>query len=1296
MLKSLELIGFKSFADRTQFDFAPGITGVVGPNGSGKSNVVDAIKWILGDQSAKSLRGKEMTDVIFNGAAGRKPSGLAEATLTFDNSTGFLPVDAPEVQIGRRIWRSGDAEYLINKGSARLKDVRDLFLGTGAGASAYCIIEQGRVDQILQANATNRRMVFEEAAGISRFKARRINAERNLERVDQNLLRLTDIVDEVEAQLNSLRSQAVKAAKYREISARLREWWLGLASDQFRAENARLKLVDEQIHRQQRLVEELNGRLTALEQSLSGLDAEISEVDDRLRAAERRSAGNREQVAGLETSLRHQTARKNELEADLARLRKQRTTMATRAEEASAELDRAREQLAKLDEEFRQKKQGLQAHETAIATILDKNGVRKKSIEQAKEDLAAAMRGVSESSNLTTQSQSALESARNAIGLGESRAFEIEERIQALQAECEIRREHLRAANEQLAVAGDRLRALQSDRKTLLGKQDRFQKSLSQLREQRSAWQARKSVLEDLESRQEGLGLGVKEILSRAQTSDLAPWNQVLGSVAYLLDVDLEQAALLEVALGPRAQLIVLEEFDALLDYIQRATVPIQGRVGFIALHDRSVVRPRQGVKVVGKRPSGYLQFEHFPLPAETGPDLSNAPGVMRRADGIVKSSGKAAGLARQLLADTWIVDSLETALQLATNSGRGCRFVTLQGELLDADGTLTVGTLRSETAVVSRRSELRRLKQDLDDLDDRITEEEGRLTGLGSTLSEADSSLNEAESAVKLCVDQHAEIKSDLATHERELERYCQEFEEARCEVTTAREQAARLETEVEKARGLLAEREANARALQDSIARFDRELADSEQRLLAHRERLNTDKVELAATEERVQGLRTACERLEQDLSQRHQQREESERRFAATTEQRRQISLQILNASASLAEQMLSQDRCVQEVSLLLSERDTLRGKRSILLKEEAGLREQRRIAGDEQHQAEMQSRDIRHQITGLEQRIEEEYQLKLSDVVAEGASAVRLYLEEMREKKNKKSGRNGESAVVETDSAEIDDVESADDSRDHEPSDLSAVQDGGVEIQFEDVREELESRVNRLRRQLKLMGSVNTDSLRDLDELERRFGYLSEQLEDLVQAKRALEEIVQRINTESERMFAEAFESIRGYFQELFRKLFGGGEGDVILEDPNDMLECGIDIVARPPGKELRSISLLSGGEKTLTAVALLLSIFKSKPSPFCILDEVDAALDEANVDRFVALLREFRETTQFIMITHSKRSMTVADRLYGVTMEQSGVSKRMSVRFEDVGENGELNSAGGSAVGKDKRRGKDAA
>ncbi|MGE3314722.1 MAG: chromosome segregation protein SMC [Planctomycetaceae bacterium] len=1284
MLKSLELLGFKSFADRTRFDFAPGITGVVGPNGSGKSNVVDAIKWILGDQSAKSLRGKEMVDVIFNGAAGRKPAGLAEATLTFDNSNGFLPLETPEVQIGRRIWRSGEAEYLINKGSARLKDVRDLFMGTGAGASAYCIIEQGRVDQILQANPTNRRMVFEEAAGISRFKARRIAAEKNLERVDQNLLRLTDIVDEVEAQLNALRSQAVKAARYREIHTKLKDWWLGFAADQCRVDRERLARVDGTLKQHQIAVEELNAKLKSLEESLSDFDTEINSVDNRLRDAERRSSALREQVAGHDTSLRHQAARKDELDHDLSRLRKQRLEMQARTQETIAEFDRAKEQLVRSEQELAERRATMLQRDAELAELESEIASRRARIEQLKEAHATAIQQSGNSSRALAQAHLALDSARSSIVQLEERIVGLDLQIETIREECAEYQERFRAASDVAAAAGERLRALQTERKSLLGAQDQFQRSLFELREQRSASQARKTVLEDLESRQEGLGIGVKEILSRAQNADVAPWNQIIGSVADLLEVDLEQAALLEVALGHRAQLIVIKEFVALLEYLDQATVPIQGRVGFVALFDDNIAdakRRNSKVPTASRRES--LRFEQFRVDPQSMADLNGLQGVQCRADAMVRSSPKAPSLARKLFADTWIVDDLETALELSAGAGRGCRFVTLQGELLDADATLTVGTIRTETAFVSRKSELRRLRQDLVQLDKQIAEEERRIDGLEASVTSADSRLDAAEVELKAAVDTQVERRSELAAQEHRLERIVADRDAVLQEIAVSVSRTRQLEVEVESATAAATAAEAMIHQLQEERASAERELTESDARIHVLREARNSERIDVAKQEERLQGLENACERLEQDRVLRMQHRDESERRFEAASEQRRQITLHILNLNSTLAELMLQQESAAHEAGTLMGEREKLRGRRAILLKEEAALREQRRVLSDEQHKAEFEVRDITHQINSLGERIEEEYQLSLNDVIESGASAVHLLQQE-------RDGVDGEADEAPEVSA-------------GEPSDSTAETDrpdaSRAELSFADVREEIEARVNRLRRQLKLMGSVNTDSLRDLDELERRFGHLSEQLDDLVQAKRALEEIVRRINTESERMFAEAFESIRNHFRELFRKLFGGGEGDVILEDPNDILECGIDIVARPPGKELRSITLLSGGEKTLTAVALLLSIFKSRPSPFCILDEVDAALDEANVDRFVALLREFRETTQFIMITHSKRSMTVADVLYGVTMEQSGVSKRMSVRFDEVGENGELKTGGAKSSEKSpasNRRDRDAA
>jgi chromosome segregation protein len=1238
MLKSLEIFGFKSFADRLRFDFAAGITGVVGPNGSGKSNVVDSIKWILGDQSAKSLRGKEMTDVIFNGASNRKPSAFAEATLTFDNSTGFLPIAAREVQIGRRLYRTGEAEYLINRTTARLKDVRDLLMGTGAGSANYCIIEQGRVDQILQANVSARRIVFEEAAGISRFKSRKVDAERKLERVDQNVSRLTDIVDEVEAQLNTIRSQAVKAAKYRQISEQLRELWLGLSADQHREQTVALATVERALGEEQTLLEGFSGRLAEIEAVLSGLDARIAEVDDRLRAVERERATHREEAAGHEATARHQTSRIRELDTDLVRLRRQRAMINGRKSEADRSRTEVFQQAWSLQIELTARTKTLEAIDAECQTLTGVVDACRFELETQRRAQLEKIREITEAAHRLTVLRSQADQHERALAVNEERKQAIDQQLLRAQVECTVHRERLQTAAEHAARLEQSLNTLQEERLRVAGVHEQFHKNLAERREQRSAGRARKSVLEDLESRQEGLGIGVKEILQRARTAGTSPWDHVLGSVNELLDVDLEQAALAEIALGRRAQSIVIDELEPLIDYLNQASVPIAGRVGFVVRRDAR--HGKRGDRIHGPA-SRFL--EALDLDPAILPDLLAHSGVQCRADSMLRSSERAPELAEQLLCDTWVVDTLDVAFDLAAGAGRGCRFVTLQGELLEADGTLTVGALRGETTPVSQKSELRRLKNDLTRLDRQIREDEQKVEELLASLAETDGELEAAKGALQQANEHHGQCKADSADRQRELDRLTGE----RTAVETENSERARLlqETLAQLGQAQLdfAALEGQTQSAKDRESNLETRLAASEERRIAADHARNAERLELAKQAERLQALRDSHERHIDDLRQFAQQAEEAERRLHQVVGDRRRIAIHILNTNSKLAESLLESEAVDRQVVQISREKDALRVQRGELLKEENARREERRRSSEQVHALDLNARELRQQMESLAQRIEEEYQVHFADVVASGASAYQLYLAELR-------GAAGENPSVAP----------------------------PAEPPFEQVREELESRVARLRRQLKLMGSVNTESLRDLEELERRFTQLSEQLADLVEAKRTLEEILRRISEESKRLFNETFQLIRGHFKELFRKFFGGGEGDIVLEN-DDVLECGIDIVARPPGKELRSISLLSGGERTLTAIALLLAIFKSRPSPFCILDEVDAALDEANVDRFAAVIREFKERTQFVMITHSKRSMAAADVLYGVTMEESGVSKRLSVRFEDVAEDGNIRS-----------------
>jgi chromosome segregation protein len=1267
MLKSLDVFGFKSFADRTVFDFAPGITCIVGPNGSGKSNVVDSIKWILGDQSPKSLRGKEMTDVIFNGSSSRKPAGFAEATLTFDNSTGFLAVDSTEVQVGRRIYRSGEAEYLINRAPARLKDVRELFMGTGAGSSAYSIIEQGRVDALLQATNLNRRIVFEEAAGVSKFKARKVDAQRKLERVAQNLLRLTDIVDEVGTQLNSLRSQAAKATKFREASEELRTLRVGLAADDYRELTIELQSGGTGFAGLAERLAELEAEHQAVETEHRTVDARVADVEDRLRAVEQQATACREEIASHDATIRHQDARSTELEAEIARLRQQQDELSARLESAVGELLQTEGNLQEYVSDFEQRQTALTAARDQIQEQAQAVEQEREQLEQTRAALLTAMQQASVLGNRAGSYDSqfqALEATRERTRL---RLVQVQKELTAAQRECDRRRELIEAALEKTTALRERADALRHERAELLGQQEEQQKTLAQLREQRSAWHARRALLEDLELRQEGLGIGTKEILARAQGNKSPPWNTVLGSVSDLLVVELEQAALLEVALGNRAQVIVVSEYGPLVEYLNQGRCQISGRVGFLAVHGAAPPTSRSPQFQFGLPDRGRL------------PDLSGHAGVVGRADFLVKSASDVPELAEQLLGDTWIVKSLDTALKLAAEGGRGCRFVTLQGEVLDIDGALYVGMVRSETALVSRKSELRTLKNDLLRLDRQIAAGETQVADWSQRVAQIDGDLNEAQTDFDWAAEQASELKSKARSQELEVERLARVQAEIEAELQQVEDDRAGLEAEAVDSREAYARTQTELRELQERIEAGEKEIVRREQELTELRHSHSLEQLNLAKQEERLQNLQATRSRLDQERYERDMQRDEAERRLQLIEAKREQIDGHLAETRAVVADLTAKRQELADQAASIEAERDQVRRQRSELAERELQLRHERRDLQSRQHARELREREIQQQLEHLAERIRDEYQVEVAEAAVSGLSALRTVWLAAHAGEVEPEEATGPVQQETGDFLNIDIPA--------EEEEVAAEVEAAAEPEMEEIpeladperrqalRAEIDERIERLKRRIKQMGNVNTDSLKDLDELESRHNKLSAQLQDLVEAKAALEEIVRRINQESKRLFIETFDQIRTHFQELFRKLFGGGEGDVVLEDPEDVLECGIDVVARPPGKELRSISLLSGGEKTLTAVAMLLAIFKSRPSPFCILDEVDAALDEGNIERYMRVIQEFQQWTQFIVITHSKRTMSAGDVLYGVTMEESGVSKRMSVRFEDVNEDG---------------------
>ncbi len=1170
-------------------------------------------------------------------------------------------------------------------------------MGTGAATSAYSIIEQGRVDQILQANAATRRVVFEEASGISRYKFRKIDAERKLERVGQNILRLTDIVDEVEAQLNSTRSQASKAAKYREASTELRKLWMGMAADDWRHLTSRLTAIQEKIDGFQKRINELNTEYQHYEDKLSAIDSGVAEIDDQLRSVEKKLASHREGIAGNQTSIEHQLERKQEFETEIDRLRKQRILMAKRTSEIHSDLDTVTNEKNKSESEFEIRSQEL---EEIRSRIIEET----KNLDEANASIQQNLQLVHESNKQSLSCDNQLFSIQtqmetiNASSLkSNEKKLLLEAKVQDAQSIVEQHTGQVRLAGDQVAEFAQNLSNVDEKQQTLLSEQDQKTQELSDLREKRSAYQARRSVLEDLEQRQEGISIGVKEILNRAQTSNYSPWNTIVGSVADLLDVELEQAALLEVALGIRSQLLVISEFDPLYQFLKEGKYSISGRVGFIT------------------RPSLKTRGDHS-LPAATGfsvegestnaeissgevrqhwTDLSDQRGVIYRADKLVKQTEENQLLAEFLLSDTWIVDSLETAVNLSRSAGQNCRFVTLQGELVETNQSVFVGSVRSESALFTRKSELRKLKNDLIRIDRTLNENEAAIEKLDALLSTVDTERNIWQEKMQLASEVLSTEKAAKLAAEHKREQFSDELTVVINDLEDLQNHVAKLRIESEDVVAKKQTAEDKLENLNSIIQHAESELLKKQCDVQELKEQQNSRQLELATHEERLTGLKQRFGRLSLEYEQRQQQQEESNRRFDLSLEKNSQIKLHILNTRAILDEQFLLQDELLEKAAGYIALREEKRQLKKRISSEEAAIRKERRELNDQKHAEEMKIRDIEHQISTLTERIEEEYQLSLEEIVSSGESVLKQHLEAQIQEESKQTALpEEESSGLETEEQTGEEIQS-DIADSNELVEIELVEDAdnisppGFNAKlYLEIRPEIETQVNRLRRKIKMMGSINSDSLKDLDELEGRFEYLKSQLDDLQEAKSSLEEIIRRINVESRRLFVDTFEIIRIHFQEIFRKLFGGGEADIILEDPEDILECGIEIVARPPGKELRGLTLLSGGEKTLTAVALLMSIFKSRPSPFCILDEVDAALDEANVERYAGLIDDFKETTQFIMITHNKRSMTVGNLLYGVTMEQSGVSKRMSVRFDDISEDGNFKQTDSDNMSED--------
>jgi chromosome segregation protein len=1183
-LKRIELSGFKSFADRTELEFVQGITAVVGPNGSGKSNISDGIRWVLGEQSAKSLRGGNMQDVIFSGSDSRKAVNYGEVSLSLDNSDSALPLDYSEVTVTRRIHRSGDSEYFINKQSCRLKDIMELFMDTGIGKEAYSIIGQGRIEEILSTRSEDRRAIFEEASGIVKYKSRRKEAQKKLDETEHNLLRIHDLVSELEDQLEPLRAQSETAQQFK------------LLKDELKHNEISMYVVQiEQLHRSWK---ESGDKLKSLELEQLELSTVVNKHDARLEK-------ERQELRQMEEALDRERERLLQISEEFDRCSGQGEVLQERRKNMLSNLEQLQQSTltqTKRLEDRKQEKDSLLLKQDAVNAQLDE---LKAALKQEESRLAGAAGGTELEEQLKaelidTLNQLAqvrnelkfLEQQSDGIGRRVDRLVEERQRFAEQQEQLEKRRLETSVQIEARAaeierIRGDYLQAteqMRSDSQML----EELQLTIRKWEQKLEALVSRRDTMKEMQNDYDGFQHGVKEVLrNRGNSAKPGALSGIHGAVAELLKVPANVETAVETALGAALQNIVMHsESDArtAIDFLKRRQL---GRATFLPL---DVIR-------------GRSINDH---------ELSQAKGLkgfVGVAVDLVHYEKPYEEIMRNLLGQIIIADKLEDANRIAASCKYRFRVVTLEGDVVNAGGSMTGGSLQKRgTSLLGRQRQLEAIADE----------------------------IRESELQVKELRDKYAELRQASALLTERLDTLRQDGEQRRLEEQQQKADLQQIESEMNHVRAQLEVFDED----QSGHSEDQRKANERKQELIAHNEELGKEEARIQEAIKDAEALRklneAAKEQLQSDVT-------ELKVKFAGVSQEKASITEQLARMASELGSSEAEQQTSLSLLAQL--EQDIETNEQEIILQREQWNQLQLdKTACSEQidfKRAERAQRNnrldeedshIREQRRALQQ-VEE--QLRQTEV---RVNRLDVELDGMLKKLSEDYEISFELAKE----------------RYPQPEDLLATQ----------------NKVRELKREITALGDVNLGAIEEYQRVYERFEFLSVQKSDLIEAKTTLYQVIQEMNEEMSRRFKTTFEAIRVQFAIIFTRLFGGGRADLILSEPEQLLESGIDIVAQPPGKKLQNLQLLSGGERALTAIALLFAILRIKPVPFCVLDEVEAALDDANVSRFAEYLREFSQDTQFIVVTHRKGTMVEADVLYGVTMENDGVSKLVSVRLED--------------------------
>lgn len=1191
--KELDIYGFKSFADKLEVKFEAGITGIVGPNGCGKSNVADSIRWVMGEQSAKSLRGASMQDVIFNGTEARKPQSFCEVSLIFDNTSRIFPVDYDEVVLTRKLYRSGESEYLINKNPCRLKDITDILHDSGLGKESYCVIGQGKIDSLLSAKPEERRSVFEEAAGISKFKNRKIEAERKLERTRDNLTRLFDIISELENRLGPLTKQSENAKKFLELRDRLKILELNIYVYQYdnaatnKAQiNEKLDAINEELEIKTAEFERSVNAFNNCSQKIQDLDHEIETLRDELLnltvGLEKKSGEAKllqEKIANLKTS-------SDKLDSDIKQDEILRESIARALEEKKKNLALQNTMIEELE------KQSEKINEEYLE-VADRLLAGEKQAEEQEGEIYSTLESLgdvkSNLSSIKTEKQALLDKKVEV----ENKQNELSNTISSLNKELTDGQLLFAETQKQIDTLKENQQNLIDKQQDLQDKNALINKTLDDKKIDYHAKLSRAKVLQEMQEDNEGYIISVKRLLEQSKTNSTLG-GMIVGVVAKLMKVPEKLETAIEMALGASVQNIVTKnEEDAkyIVNYLK------QNRYG------RATFLPISSVKE-----RSVPDFFKAKL---------NTRGVLGIANELISYDKKLEPIFKHLLGGTVIVDNLDNAVEIARATSYSTKIVTLDGDIINPQGSISGGSKKENTTnLIGREREIEDLNKSLE-----IEKEEVR-------------SLLEKQQKCALLISE---------TNDKLL-KFSEEIHEKEVESAKQTENIYRIEDAISSNEREKRSADFTLETILDRLEALETALAK-----VSSEEKEMTDKKEEASETKRKENsrfdlLRKQRETLYDNLT-------ELKVKIASGTTNKSSLENEIERFETQMADSNVRSRENKLEYQKQLTLISELQESLNSLMQESA-------------YKGNMDElRSVRDKLANLDQvKVQMQVEMNEADQKKMSLSA------EIQRASDKKTKEEMNLAKIDTD------IETM---QERVWEEYSMTYANAVEFKVSDFNlSEGLAESAKIKKQISALGYVNVAAIEELKEVTSRYEDLTTQRDDLKNAENDLLKIIKELTTEMESKFKTQFDQINTNFQKTFRELFGGGRAELRLDQTEEasLLECGIDIIAEPPGKKLQSITLLSGGEKALTAVAILFAILKLRPMPFCVLDEIEAALDDANVERFAKYLKNFSSDTQFIVITHRKPTMELADCLYGVTMEEKGVSKMVSVKLSDAVKN----------------------